>query len=122
VTDDEYLTRVALHGNVTTEDVPGDVELTDEELDHLVEILYVRERDEYRVLSRHRQTLFLDHGGGPFDEFKEALANSIEIACSEDLPILQRIYTYVPERDDNELGVNRIPIPWDNETNGERSS
>lgn len=112
MTDDEYLTRVALHGSIDAADVPEDIEVTTEELDAVVEILFVRHRDEYGVYSRHNQTLFLDHGG-PFEEFEDALEVAIETARSEDLPILQRVYTYAPESEaEKELGTERIPIPW----------
>lgn len=98
------------------DDVLGDIKTTDEELEGLVEILYIRADDEYRVLSRHRQSLYLDHGGGPFNSFEDALANAIETARSEGLPLLQHIYTYAPESQaETELGVERIPIPWADE-------
>jgi hypothetical protein len=121
MSEDEYLSRVALHGSIP-DDVPEDIEVTNEEPDVVVEILYIRPRKEYGVYSRHHQTLFLDHGGGgPFDEFEDALELAIETARSEDLPLLQRVYTYAPENEaEKELGAERIPIPWeeDDENSG----
>ncbi|EMA17037.1 hypothetical protein [Haloarcula amylolytica] len=114
MSDDEYMTRVAVHGSVP-EDVPGDIEVTNEERDAIVEILFVRSDDEYRVMSRHHQTLFLDHGGGPFDEFGDALESAIETARDEGLPLLRRIYSWVPVSEADELGVDRIPIPWEDD-------
>lgn len=112
MTDDEYLTRVAVHGSVPEEDVPGDIMVTDEECDAIIEVLYVRPRKEYGVYSRRRQTLYLDHGGGPFETFDDALANAIETARNEGLPIQKSVYTYAPGSDADELGADRIPIPW----------
>ena len=110
---DEHLTRVALHGSINPDDVPSEVELTDKELEAIVEIIYVRNRREYGVYSRHRQTLYLDHGGGgPLSGFEEALEYAIETARSEGLPLLRRIYAWAPESQADELGADRIPIPW----------
>lgn len=118
MTDEEYLTRVAVHGSVP-DDVPGDIEVTNKESDAIVEVLYVRPREEYDVYSRHHQTLYLDHDGGPFNDFMEALESAIETARSEGLPLLQQVYTYAPESDADELGSDRIPIPWsDDEDSG----
>lgn len=118
MTDDDYLTRVAVHGSIP-DGVPGDIETTEEGFDAVVEILYVRSRKEYSVHSRHDQTFFIDHGDGRFDEFDDALASAIETVRDEELPLLQRVYTYGPENGVDELGSGRIPIPWDDdETSG----
>lgn len=115
MTDDEYLTRVAVHGSISSDDVPSGVELTDEELDAVVEIVYVRERDEYRVFVRHHQTLFLDYGGGSISEFDAAREVAIETARDEGHPLLRRIYAWVPVSEADELGADRIPIPWEDD-------
>lgn len=111
---DEYLTRVAVHGSIP-DDVPEDIEITNEERDAIVEVLYIRRDSEYRVLSRHRQTLYLDHGGGPHESFEAALNAAIETARDESLPLLRRVYSWVPDSEADEPGVDRIPIPWDDE-------
>ena len=80
--------------------------------DAIVEVLFVRTNDEYRVLSRRRQTLYLDHDGGPFDEFEDALESAIETARNEGLPLLRQVYSWVPVSEADELGADRIPIPW----------
>jgi hypothetical protein len=118
VTDEEYLTRVAVHGSIP-DDVPDDIEMTDEERDGIVEILFIRQDDQYRVLSRRNQTLYLDHSGGPFDEFEDALVSAIETARDEDLPLLRRVYSWVPVSEADELGSDRIPIPWTDEDDDE---
>jgi hypothetical protein len=105
------MTRVTLHGSIP-DDVPGDIEVTDEERDAVVEILYVRPREEYGVYSRHHQTLYLDHNGGAFDEFEDALVSAIETARDEELPLLRRVYSWVHVSQADELGSDRIPIPW----------
>lgn len=102
---DDYLTRVAIHGSISPDDVPDGIELTNEEADAIVEILYVRSDDEYHVLSRHNQTLYLDHGtGGPYEAFDDALDNAIQTACSDGLPLLKKIYSWVSEENADELG------------------
>jgi hypothetical protein len=111
VTDEEYLTRVAVHGSIP-DDVPGDIEVTNEERDAIVEVLYVRPCEEYGVYSRHRQSLYLDHDSGPFDEFDDGLESAIETARGEGLPLLRRVYSWVPVSEADELGSDRIPIPW----------
>lgn len=113
MSDDEYLTRVAVHGSIP-DDVPEGTKVTNKELDAVVEILYIRANEEYWVLSRRRQTLYLDHGGGPFDEFEAALDSAIETAHDEG-SLLRRIYSWAPESDADELGSDHIPIPWAND-------
>lgn len=114
---DDHYRRVAIHADITDEDVPGDIETTDEELEAVVEITYLRPNDQYAVYERHlgRGVLHLQHDW-PMDEYQDALDHAIALARETGHPLLSRIYAYTFTTDPDELGEDRIPVPWDDES------
>ena len=111
--DDEYYRRVALHGSISDDDCPDDIQTTDEELDAVIEIVYFRPDDQYGVYERHIRSgaLHLQHEW-PMDEFANALEHAIEISRETSHPLLKRIYAYTYQSDPEEPGEDRIPVPW----------
>lgn len=117
---DEYYRRVALHGTIDPDDVGDDIELTDEELDAVIEIIYFRLEGEYGVYERHiyRGVLHLQHEF-PMDEYSRALEHAIDLARSTGHPLLIHIYAWIPSDDPDELGEDRIPSPWESDEDDE---
>lgn len=120
MSDEECYRRVAVHADISREDVPGDIELTDEELDAVIEIIYLRPDDQYGVYERHlgHGVLHLQHEW-PMDEFATALDHAIDTARDTGHPILKRIYSYAYQNDSEEFGEDRIPVPWEDDENDE---
>lgn len=120
MSDDEHYRRVAIHADITDEDVPGDIETTKEELDTVIEITFLRPDEQYAVYERHleRGVLHLQHEW-PMDEYQDALDHAIALARETGHPLLSRIYAYTFTTDPDELGEDRIPVPWDDKSSGE---
>lgn len=112
--DSAYYKRAAVHGGIDPAGAPDDIEITDEELDDIIEILYVRERDEYRTVSRHIGHGVLHLRYGTYDHLGAAYERGIEASRETGYPILGTVYTYIPENED-ELGEGRIPVPWEDD-------
>lgn len=111
--DDTYYRRVAIHGDISRDDVPEDIDLVDEELDEIIEILHFRDYEEYRVANRYIGEGVLHMVYGRVDGFEDALTLALHAADDSDNPILRRIYTYAPTTGESEPGEDRIPAPWD---------
>lgn len=117
MSDDDHYRRVAIHADIPDEGVPGDIERTDEELEAVIEITYLRPGDQYAVYERHlgRGVLHLQHEW-PMDTYQDALDHAIALARETDHPLLSRIYAYAHTTDPDEPGEDRIPVPWDDES------
>lgn len=111
----DYIRRVAVHGHIPSDDIPDDIESTDDEtrFDATIEIIYRRHDDSYWIVARHRQTIFLRYEWDVTD-FSEAIDIAIETARDEDYPLQRTVYSWIPESDaDNEIGAERINQPWE---------
>lgn len=113
MSDGEAKTRVALHGVISGDEIPADIDTTDEDGEaSIIEILYDRDERHYRVLSRHRRTLYLGHCSGAIDSFEGALEATVEISRDEEYPLLRQVYSWVPVSQADEPGADRIHVPW----------
>lgn len=109
--DDEYLTRVMLHGSISREDVPSDAEVTEEEEDAIVEILFIRQNDEYRVLSRHARHSTSTREGACL-RVRGCAGVRHRDRAKRGYPSPQARLHLVSVGDAGELGTDRIFIPW----------
>ena len=110
--DDTYYKRTAVKGHIDAE-VSAPAMLTSEELDDIIEILYFRDRDVFVTASRHldRGALHLIYEESP--TMGECVQAAIQAAEEHDLPLLDTVYTYVPDDTPEAPGEDRIPSPWD---------
>lgn len=123
--EDGYRDRIAIHADLPREDIPDGIDVVDPEDEpaRAVEIMYIRDRQEYETCVRYARpgsaTKFI-HG------VTDTLTDAIQIAIDQvsmDYPLLGRVYAYdwVSEIE-GEPGSNRIPRPWSNDEDEENGS
>ena len=114
--EDDYRDRIAIHADLPRDDVPDGIDVVspDSEPEKAIEIMFLRDRDEYQACLRFARpgsaTKFIY---GTTDTLTDALQVAID-QVSSDYPLLMRVYTYDWASEiEGESGSNQIPRPWE---------
>lgn len=121
MTEDDVRDRVAIHADLPRDDIPDGIEVADpeDEPERVVEIMYLRDRDEYQIC-----TLYARPGSAvkfvhrTTDNLEDALQVAID-EVSSDYPLLGRVYAWDWSSEvEDEPGSDRMPRPWEDEDDG----